>query len=513
MRAVEYILTAREMQQYDKNTIEHFKVPALVLMEQAALLAMEEIRVCLGREKKRILILSGTGNNGGDAMALARLLYLNGYDITVFIVSHCIPEEIKFSREAAVQYEIIKNMKIPIVTMLPSDSYDMIIDGIFGVGLNREIEGNIRYVIDAVNHYQAIRLSLDIPSGIDATGGNIYGICFKADITITFAFFKRGLFLKPGSQFAGRVVKKEMGITPMSFLGELPGMEALCGNVSDYLPARDPEGHKGTFGKILVVGGSKEVAGAAYLAGKAAFYSGCGMVRICIHRAQYEHLFPLLPEAIYDCYGREEEVEEAVKRGLEWADAVILGPGMGQDTMAETLWKLVIEGKKIPLVIDADGLTILSRQENTKRLRKLQQNADSRRVLVLTPHLLEFSRITGKEKREIESKWEELLLEYTDSMKAILVKKDARTVICNAQGRMTMNLSGNHGMATAGSGDVLSGIIGAFLAVFENPYEAVQTAVYFHGRAGDIMAEEKGYHGLMAGELLTGMSLILKNHK
>ena len=513
MKNVEYILTAKEMQQYDRNTIEAFKIPGIVLMEQAALSVLEEIKLLLPKAESRILVLAGMGNNGGDALAVARLLYLEGYDVTVLPVSNKLPEEICFTGEAAVQYDIIKNMEIPIVNQLPSDSYDMIIDGIFGVGLNRKLEGKIYDIIDQINQYGGIKLAIDIPSGLDATTGKIHGICFMADVTLTFAFLKRGLFLQEGKQVSGKVVKKRIGITPLSFLGKAPAMTALNGSISEYLPQRKPNGHKGTFGKILVVAGSKENGGAAYLAAKAAFYAGCGMVRICIHKEQYQAVFSKLPEAIYDCYSDVQAAIKAVNAGMEWADVIILGPGMGQNDISHSLWKEVIRGPKLPLIIDADGLNILSWEENSLLLHRLQAEEESRRTLVLTPHPLELSRLTKKNVKELKENRESILEEYSLYMKAIIVKKDAATVIYHNDGRMSMNLSGNHGMATAGSGDVLCGILAAFLSVFADPYEAVVTAVYCHGKSGDYMMEKKGFHSLMAGDLIIGICHLLKEDK
>ena len=509
MKKVEYILTGKEMQLYDKNTIERLKVPSLVLMEQAALAALEEIQKEMIVSNKKILILSGTGNNGGDALALARLLFLKDALITVVMVSNRQKEELSFSSEAETQYEIIKKMGIPVVTELPSDSYDMIIDGIFGVGLNREITGKIREIISKVNTYGGKKIALDLPSGIDASTGQIYGVAFQAHITITFAFYKRGLCFFPGRETCGRIIKKEIGITEYSFFEEKPEMYALKGEPWNLLPLRSSFGHKGTFGKILIVAGSKSIGGAAYLSAKAAFYSGCGMVKICTHKNQYGPLFSLLPEAMYECYENEGEISSLMKEAVSWADIIVMGPGMGTDALSQKVWQSVIEGEKKPLVLDADGLTLLAKEENTALLEKLQKEEKSKRTLVLTPHALEFARLCNLSMVEVEKNWEKILREYAHKLKCIIVKKNARTVICDGGKELTLNLTGNHGMATAGSGDVLCGIIAAFLAVFSDSSMAVKTAVYCHGLAGDLMVEKRGHHSLMAGDLLEAIPLLL----
>lgn len=510
MKAIEYILTGKEMQLYDKNTIEKLGVPSLVLMEQAALAALEEIEKEMPLRDKRILIISGTGNNGGDALALARLLWLKEALVKVVLVSNSLPKKISFTNEAGQQYEIIQKMGIPVVTELPSDSYDMIIDGIFGVGLNRKIEGKTAELIALVNSYSGRKISLDIPSGVDATTGQIHGVAFYAHKTITFAFYKRGLFFSPGSEYCGERIKKTIGITQYSFLGSKPKMAALNEKITSYLPKRPDTGHKGTFGKILIVAGSRKVAGAAYLAAKAAFLSGCGMVKICISKSQYEAVFSLLPEAMYDCYDSVEEIPSLLEKSIPWADIIIMGPGMGIEEEGQKLWEIVIQGEKKPLVLDADGLTLLAKKENSFLLEHLQKKKESQRVLVLTPHPAELARLVGQSMEEIDRNWEEILKQYAKKMKAVMVRKNARTIICDEGKELMLNLSGNQGMATAGSGDVLCGIIGAFLAVFSVPYEAVTAAVYCHGLAGDLMARKKGCHSMMAGDLLDALPLLFR---
>ena len=195
MESIEYLLTAEEMQRYDANTIHYFKVPGIVLMEQAAIACLDEILPLSVTDSCRILILAGKGNNGGDALALARLLHQHHRNVTICMVTSNGDLEHGFSEQAKQQYEMIKCMNLPIVTQLPEDSYDIIVDGIFGVGLNRDITGTIADTIKKVNSYTGYKISLDVPSGIDATSGKCFQVAFQADMTITFAFLKRGLFL------------------------------------------------------------------------------------------------------------------------------------------------------------------------------------------------------------------------------------------------------------------------------------------------------------------------------
>lgn len=513
MRTAEYILTGEEMQSYDKNTIEYFGVPSIILMEQAALSALDAIRKRTVLQYKKVLVLAGNGNNGGDALALGRLLTEQNANVTIFFVNNEFLNEEKFTKDTCLQYHILKKMKIQIVTELPSDSYDMIIDGIFGVGLNRDITGSLYELIHKINQYKGIKYALDIPSGIHSETGQVQNIAFKADFTITFAFYKRGHFFYPGRSYCGEVIKKEIGITEKSFLDQEPRMKAFGGEVSSLLPKRAENGHKGTFGKVLIVAGNKEVGGAALLSAKAALMSGCGMVRICTHKEQYEAIFSHLPEAIYDCYTTKEEAVTGVKKGLLWADVIVMGPGMGTNDISKILWKEVIYGPKKPLILDADALNLLSLDEFEVILKQKQNTEEERRNLILTPHPLEFSRLCNKTIADIKYRWEDILKEYANRMKAIVVKKDAPTVICDDKGTLILNCSGNNALATAGSGDVLCGIIASFISYNCDLFSAVCIAVYCHGKLGEFASLKKGCYSVIAGDLLEALPDVLRENK
>ena len=506
MENIEYLLTKEEMLDCDKNTVCDFKIPEIILMEQAALAAVRRIGMLKSVKGKRVLIFSGTGNNGGDGMAVARLLSQQGAFVTVFIVSNRPFEEITFSSSAFVQFEILEKMKIPIVTKFPQDTYDIMIDGILGVGLNKDITGYVSQVLEEANKRESYKIALDIPTGIHATTGKLMNIGFMADVTITFAFYKRGLFLKEGREYCGKVFLEKIGITEESFLGSTPSMFMLKGEVRDYLPPRNPDGHKGTFGKVLVIAGSRQVGGAALLAAKAAMKAGAGMVRILTHKDQYLPIFQRLPEALYDCYEHCEDIPDLVERAVKWSDCIVLGPGTGLDKNADILWQSVIEGEKKPLIMDADSLTLLSREKNTARLRMLQNSKETFRKLIFTPHPKEFSRMC----MVCDLQREDIGEEYAKKMNAVLVRKDARSIIYNYNGRMALNLSGNHGMATAGSGDVLCGIIAAFMVNMEDSFEAAVTGVYVHGKAGDHAVLQKNHYSMMAGDLIDSLEYILK---
>lgn len=510
MKPIEYIVTGEEMQLYDSNTISHFKVPALILMEQAALAAVEEIIKQFPSQNEKILILSGKGNNGGDAMAVARLLVKKGYPVTVYIVSNRAVERADFSESAKVQYDILKSMNIPIVTNPLSDSYDIIIDGIFGMGLNRDITGNAAAVIEQINKIQSYKISLDIPSGIHASTGRICGVAFRADMTITFAFLKRGLYFVDGAKYAGKIIKKKIGIDEASFLDQPPEMFALSGSIKDYLPKRDPWGHKGTFGKILLVAGSQNIGGAAILAGKACMMSGCGMLRVCTHVEHKNEFLATFPEAMIDTYDSLDTAVQRVESGIKWADVIAIGPGIGTDTIANSLLQTVIKQSSKPLVMDADALNLLAVPDNLQLLKDYQADEKSRRELILTPHPLELTRILGCTRDELKENGLELTRKLAGELHGIIVKKDARTIICSEAAPYIINLCGNSGMATAGSGDVLTGIIAAMSAMGLPAFEAAATGVYLHAKAGDWAAKQKNEYSMLAGDICNALTEILR---
>lgn len=510
MNPIEYLVTGEEMQRYDTNTIEHFKVPGLLLMEQAALSAVVEIVRLFPETNKKILVLSGKGNNGGDAMAVARLLKQKNYPVTVSIITNKILNHENFSESAAVQYDILKSMNVPMVTNMVSDSYDIIIDGIFGVGLNREITGMAATIIQEANLCHGHKIALDIPSGIDSSAGTVLGTAFKADYTITFAFLKRGLYLYPGASYCGTIIKKEIGITNDSFLENLPEMFALTGEVKNYLPARNSWGHKGTFGKVFLIAGSKKIGGAAILSGKASMMCGCGMLKICIHKEHKSEVLTTLPEAMIDSYDTTETAIENVMNGITWADVIAIGPGIDTNDISAAMLENVIKNSNKPLVLDADALNLLTKPELFHLLKEHQTNPETRRPLVLTPHPSELARILGVNKETLMTSGLELAKKLACELHAVIVKKDARTIVCKEQKPYAINLYGNSGMATAGSGDVLTGIIAAMLALGLSDYEAGVIGVYLHAKAGDLAANKKNEHSMLAGDICEALNTILK---
>lgn len=495
---MKYLVNSREMRQYDNNTSQILKVPPLLLMEQAAIAAVEEIEKLTEDKKRPILIVCGVGNNGGDGLAVGRMLFLKGYEIELVLVG----DSKKASEQNLKQQEILNSYGVPLRQEIPREKdYQMVIDAIFGVGLTRNIEGEYKVVIETMNTLEGMKLALDIPSGVSADDGAVLGMAFRADVTITFAFDKIGLHLWPGNEKSGKIIVKEIGITERSFLGQEPEGMAYEATDLDVLTMRPSHSNKGTFGKLLVIAGSVNMAGAAVLAAKSAYTTGCGLVRLLTPEENRTIIQSTLPEAILTTYDAKNVDLEVMKETLEWADAVLIGPGIGTQAAAEVILKQVLEVRNLPVIMDADALNLLAR--DVKCL--CQPHGE----MIVTPHLGEMSRLTGKSISEIQKKLMATARDFSNTYQVTCVLKDERTIVSVPNGKIYVNLSGNAGMATAGSGDVLSGIIASLVVQGYVSEKAAPLGVYLHGAAGDVMVEETGKAGLMASDLIEGVRRIL----
>ena len=488
---MKYLVTAQEMKQYDKNTIEYLGIPGPVLMERAALAAEEFLKERFDAAKMRtkVLIFAGMGNNGGDGLALARLLASDGYVVEVRQVG----EADKATDERKAQWQILQHFPVKTDSNEGIEEYDIIVDAIFGVGLSRSVEGIYAEAVEWMNAAGGFKLALDIPSGICSDTGRVLGCAFRADATVTFGFCKRGLVLYPGAEYAGEVRTVNIGIGEESLLGQIPGMYTLeKGTVR--LPRRNPAGNKGTFGKALLVAGSNGMAGAAILSARAAYRTGAGMVKVITVEENRQILQQGIPEALY---GSCRQLSES----LEWADVIAIGPGIGKDEQARQCLRTVIEKSVKPLILDADALNLLAEQSGESLVEQLHSQGAEGRIIILTPHVGELSRLLGCTVAECKKDLIGCAEILAERFGAIAVAKDARTVVCRDRGPHYLNTTGNSGMATAGSGDVLTGVILGLLAQGEEAYTAAVTGVYLHGLAGETAARKHSEYGVMAGDI------------
>ncbi len=485
-----YLVSADEMREYDQNTIERIGIPACVLMERAALAAVgiiEEHCAGLGGER-HVLVMAGMGNNGGDGLAVARLLSEKGYQVEVWAIG----DRKRASGQWKQQMGILGSYPVGCTDRPKRREYEVLVDALFGVGLSRAVEGGYAEALELFRGLSGWRISLDMPSGIDTDTGEVLGCAVEADLTVTFGFCKRGLALYPGCGHAGEVRVADIGISERSFFGRRPGMHAYDEDVVDLLPKRDGAGNKGTFGKVLLVAGSVNMAGAAVLAARAAYRAGAGMVKVITPPENRIILQQAVPEALL---GTGEDLET----GMEWADVVAIGPGLGRSAEAlDCLEQVIRQGAK-PLLVDADGLNLLSECQELRNL--LAKQGRQGRAIVLTPHVGELARLLGRSvaacKRDLSSAGGALAA----GLNAVVVAKDARTFICKEGHGTCVNLSGNSGMATAGSGDVLTGIVAALLAQGMESFEAAAVGAYAHGQAGDYVAARVGPYACTAGDM------------
>jgi NAD(P)H-hydrate epimerase len=521
------------MQRADADTIERIGIPSEVLMERAAVAVVDFMKGrCL--DKGKSLVVCGSGNNGGDGFAVARLLEQMGlgHDVTVFFAG----KEASMSRECRLQAKIAKNLGVKIVTEIPEGEYNIIVDAIFGVGLSREVGGHYAEIVEWMNGCGAVKLAIDIPSGIDAGTGQVLGTAFRADHTVTFQCGKLGCVLFPGAEYAGEVHVANIGIDTSVFAGEegvcftLDAKDAAC-----LLPTRPADSHKGTFGKVLMICGSRGMAGAAYLSARAAYTCGAGLVQIYTHESNRAILQQLLPEAIVSTYGDEmacagnaaygnhvadaenasyergltdvwdvdrEGGEDKLSSLLSWADVVCIGCGLGQDAMAGWLLEETLLRCEAPCVVDADGLNLLSR-----RMGLLQE---TKADVVLTPHMKEMSRLLGCPLPELESRRFDKLREFVGRYPVVCALKDSRTVVAADDRQMFVNTLGNNGMAKAGSGDVLAGVIAAFLVQTKSTFRGAVLGVLVHACGGDGAREKCGGFGMLARDLIDGIQTFMR---
>ncbi|MDE5777097.1 MAG: NAD(P)H-hydrate dehydratase [Lachnospiraceae bacterium] len=494
---MQYIVTKQEMQVIDTFAIEYIGIPDIVMMERAALKLVKQIEK-VNSNKGRILIVVEGGNNGGDGLAAARILLERGYAVDIYYIG----ELTKTTEAFQLQMIILKNMNISFSKGIPDKDYSIIVDGIFGVGLSRKIEGVHKEIIDALNSMEGIKIAIDMPTGIDATTGDILGAAFKADYTVTFVLKKLGMFFSDGIDYCGEVVCTDIGL-PRTAIEEIqPKIYAYDQSDMDKIPKRYNNSHKGTYGKVAVIAGSKNMSGAAFLCGKAAYSVGAGLVKIYTHESNRTIVQSQLPEAVMMTYEEYGGALACVEDVLKWATVIVVGPGLGVDTTSERMLYELMMRAEVPMVLDADALNILS--NNIELLESISV------PVVMTPHMKEMSRLIDKTPSEIMDNRFEIARDFAKKTGVTLVLKDAKSVVTDGGEQSYINLAGNNGMSTGGSGDVLSGIIAGMIAGGLSLAEAAKMGTFVHCMAGDKAAEEKGKYAMLASDILNHIEDVLR---
>ncbi|MBQ6393089.1 MAG: NAD(P)H-hydrate dehydratase [Eubacterium sp.] len=497
-----YIASREEMQRIDAYSIQEIGIPGMVLMEKAAM-SMEEEILSRFEKKTSFLIVTEKGNNGGDGLALGRLLIEKGYRVRIYEIGG-VP---RASESYKAQRMILDQLGISVEDRLPEEDFDVIIDAVFGVGLTREVTGIQKEVLEELNRRDSYRIAVDLPSGVDAGSGQILGLAFMADLTITFGLEKVGLLLYPGAACCGEIVVKDIGFPEMAVRKISPAVYTYDMSDLTRIAERKPWSNKGTYGKVLMVAGARNMAGAACLAGEAAYRSGSGLIRLFSCEENRLILQSLLPEAILTTYMGEEDALSALREAISWASVIGFGPGLGTGALTEKMMGMILSEGKVPLVIDADGINILA------RLRAEESPLwgafiNYKHGIILTPHLMEMSRLCRKPVEEIKGSLIDTARALSDAGH-IIVLKDARTIVADGSGTSYLNTSGNHGMSVGGSGDVLTGVICGLLAGGTELAEAARLGVYIHGLAGDYAAGQTGFHALLARDIIQGLMEIL----
>lgn len=476
------IVVAEKMREIDNFCIENLGIPSMVLMENAALKVLNNIEL---DKYEDFIIISGSGNNGGDGLALARHLHVLEKKVEVFIIG----QKDKLSKDCQENYKILINMGIDIkfiedysdINDLEAsiDKHKIIVDSIFGTGLSREVKGVHEQVILLVNKRSSYVISIDVPSGLNSDTGEILGCCIKANKTISFQYFKRG-FLRYGiEKYTGEIVIENIGIP--KFIGEkfLTNEHIIEPKmVKRAIPIRKKYSHKGTFGRVSIVAGSQGFTGAAFISTESAVRSGAGLVTLCCNESIQDIMSSKLVEAMTVSFKNKEKLNEVLSK----SDAIAVGPGMGNNDGTLKIVKDIIQYTKCPLVIDADGINVL---KNNLNLLK-----EKNKSIVLTPHLGEMSTITGIPVDKIERNRVDIAKAFAKEYNVILLLKGYNTIITDGETVM-VNTTGNSAMASGGMGDCLTGIITSLIAQGLSEFEAAYVGAYIHGYCGDKLAVNK----------------------
>lgn len=503
------IVTSREMKEIEKYTIQTMGIPSLVLMERAALSVVSHIKKRISK-KDKICVVCGNGNNGADGVAISRILLEEGYQVRVVVLNISKVEYLikKCSEEMRTQLHILDNLGVTWKTEIGQESFDVIVDAILGIGLTREIkDAHLLSAIESINSSGAYIYSVDIPSGIHTDTGKIMGSAIKASETITFAYKKVGLLLQPGKKYAGKVFCENIGIRK-EYIKNHPAEHFsydLFDGKNCYV--RESDGNKGTFGKVLVIAGNDEISGACILNAGSVLNSGGGMVRIQSSEKTLDVVRKVLPEAMVEPLDTIQSMKEKIHKARAWADCVVIGSGIGTDEKAYWKMKYVLEEfpEEKRLVVDADGINLMARHP------ELRQMALEVKQLVYTPHMMELARLLGENIEQLKTNLDEIMKKVCSSSEAVYICKDSTTRVYQKDKPVFINTYGNSGMATAGSGDVLVGILGAILGKKGvDLFEGAIFGVHLHSLSGDVAAEKTGYHGLMASDIGTTVPEVLK---
>ena len=489
------LFSAAQIRQWDQYTIQNEPVSSVDLMERAAMRCCDWIDSNMQAPQK-YTVFCGPGNNGGDGLAIARLLILKKNTVQVFILGNAGKNSADFLtnleklQALTTQIELLeKESAFPFIS-----SSDIIIDALFGNGLNRPLDGLSEALVTHINRSGAPVIAIDIPSGVFADKSSKGNAVIHATFTLTFQVMKLAFLLPENAAYTGDVYIMDIGLHQQYYNNTTAGFEIIeQESIHSFIQPRKKFSHKGTYGNAALVAGSHGMMGAAVLGAKACMHSGAGKLTCYIPDCGYTILQSTVPEAM--CItGTNEKYHTSLTLKTEY-DALAIGPGLGQHETGATVLETLLDKNPRRLIIDADGLNLLS--ANPRLYSKIPAHT------ILTPHPKEFERLFGTTKNDFERL--ELALQKAKELQVYIVIKGNYSFIATPGGKGYFNPTGNPGMATAGSGDVLTGILLGLYAQYNNAEEVVLTGVYLHGLAGDIAAKQQTEEALVAGDIIESM--------
>lgn len=503
------VLTAGQMKNIDRRAIEEIGIIGPILMENAGRGIAGAVEKRFPRiEEKRVLVVAGKGNNGGDGFVVARHLDNKGACVRVILLA----EKKDLAGDAGLNCGIADKMGIDIIEAPTAGQWqaqqgkvaeaDILIDAVFGTGLQKPAGGRYAGVIDDINKAKAYKVAVDIPSGMAADRFQIIGPTVKADLTVTMAAPKIAHVFPPAEEYVGELIVADISTPPFLFEEESPCLTMVEENMLlPYFSKREKNTHKGTYGHLFILSGSLGKTGAAAMSGKAALKMGAGLVTVgtpkscvpIVARSMEELMTEPLPETSE--WTLSEEGLNKILFLLKGMDAVMIGPGLSVHESTSRLIKKLLPRLDIPMVLDADALNIIA--DDIEILKELQAPA------VLTPHPGEFARLIHSDTGDVVNNKIERVPDFARRYGVHVVLKGYRTLISDPEGHVFINPTGNPGMATGGSGDVLSGMLGAMIIQEEELQPAVTAGVYVHGMSGDIAAEKLGEKSLLAGDIIS----------
>ncbi len=542
-------VTGQQMQKVDNFAIHNIGIPGIVLMENAAQQITKHIKEYIGgirpanKPPYEVIIIAGKGNNAGDGFAVARQLFISGIRVAVY----CLFDSSSYKGDALTNFEILEKLAVDIFPLNDSDetlkthlqmAY-VTVDAIFGTGFKGVITGEICGVVDLINEFSNHTLSIDISSGINSETGAVSKCCIKAHKTVTFELPKIGQLVYPGAEYTGELAVESIGMPKAAILASGSKTHFVdMSLVSALIRQRPQNSNKGTFGKAILITGSEGMAGAGCIAAKSCLRAGAGLVYLAVPQSMMSIYQSVVPEAIaipikheYTVYSGgnainqdkitidETNRSELFEAGLADKDvnldknlkdlidrinnctALAIGPGMSTEEQSAQLLRSISQQCKIPVVMDADALNIAAMDNSIF--------SNFTNDVIITPHPGEMSRLTGLSISEIQSDRISVAREFAMKWGINVVLKGARTIVADKYGNTYINSTGNSGMATAGSGDALTGAIAALIAQGMSSIEAAVAGVYLHGLAGDIAAQEIGQHGITAMDIAENISLAL----